>query len=103
MGILKLFNKPEPKIVKLPTGSFTVDRDGHILACTLGSAYPEELVAEVARQVLHAFAEALEARLPLTEIIIQFKGLKITARELRGGAMVFFTPKTHFTNNSIAA
>ncbi len=40
-----------------------------------------------------AFNEAATAQLPLTELVINYPSLKITARELRGGAIVFLSPK----------
>jgi hypothetical protein len=43
--------------------------------------------------VLAAFAEATAAQLPLAELVINYPSLKISARELRGGAIVFISPK----------
>jgi len=100
MGLLNLFNKSEPKLQRLPSGSFTVDREGCILARTLGSDYPDALVEEIARQVLYAFRNAASAQLPLSELTVNFRSLKITARELRGGAFVFCSPKTTFPQNN---
>ena len=40
-----------------------------------------------------AFSEAAAAQLPLAELIINYPSLKIAARELRGGAIVFLSPK----------
>ena len=94
MGFLKLFAKTAPALLRLPSGSFTVDREGCVLTGTLPSSYPASLVKEIARQVRAAFGEAAAAHLPLTELIINYPSLKITARELRGGAIVFLSPKT---------
>ncbi len=80
----------------LPSGSFTVDRDGVVLMGTLPSSFPEELVDDIAHQALQAFREAGAAQLPLSELIIHYPSLKITARELRGGAIIFLSPKTSF-------
>jgi len=44
--------------------------------------------------VLAAFRFAERAQMPMTEIIIHYSALKILARELRGGAMVFLMPQT---------
>ena len=94
MGILKLFAKPPPVVGRLPVGSMTIDRNGCILATTIGSAHRHELLQEIADDILELFREAHRAQLPLSELIFQFAGLQITACELRGGALVFLTPKT---------
>jgi len=93
MGLLDFFVKTaNPTMVRLPTGSFTVDRSGRLLVSTLPSSFPENLVNDIATQVQATFREAQEAQLPLSEIIIHFPTLKIIARELRGGALVFLVP-----------
>lgn len=92
MGLLSLFSKPEPTLVRLPSGSFTVDRSGKTVVSTLPSSFPEELMQEISTHVRAAFQEAKEAHLSLTEIIIHYPSLKIIARELRGGALIFLVP-----------
>ena len=92
MGPLSLFSKPAPTLVRLPSGSFTVDREGYVLMGTLPSSFPASLIKDIARQVLTAFSEAAAAQLPLAELIIHYPSLKVTARELRGGAIVFLSP-----------
>ena len=94
MGFLNFFRKPAPTLLRLPSGSFTVDREGCVLMGTLPSSFPSGLVKDIARQVRAAFGEAAAAQLPLTELIIHYPSLKIAARELRGGALVFLSPKT---------
>ncbi len=89
MGLLDLFNKPSPSLLRLPSGSFTVDRAGSILASTLPSSFPDELMDAIARQSLAAFRGAAEAQLLLTELHICYPTLTIIARELRGGAIFF--------------
>ncbi len=93
MGLLKLFAKPAPTLLRLPSGSFTVDREGTVLTGTLPSSFPANVVKDIARQVLATFGEAAAAQLPLAELIINYPSLKIRARELRGGAIVFLAPK----------
>ena len=93
MGLLNLFAKPAPTLVRLPSGSFTVDRDGRVLTGTLPSSFPVSLVKDIAQQVRAAFAEADTAQLPLAELVINYPSLKISARELRGGAIVYLSPK----------
>jgi len=36
--------------------------------------------------------------MPLSELTLQFGSLQITARELRGGAIIFLTPKHSFNS-----
>lgn len=93
MGFLNFFTKATPSLLRLPSGSFTVDRAGILLTRTLPSSFPEDLLCDVAKRVLTAFREANEAQLPLSQLIIDYPSLRITARELRGGAMIFLTPK----------
>ena len=93
MGLLNFFAKPAPTLLRLPSGSFTVGRDGRILTSTLPSSFPADVVKEIAQQVRAAFAEADTAQLPLAELVVDYPSLKISARELRGGAIVFLTPK----------
>jgi hypothetical protein len=50
------------------------------------------VLAEIADEVLRLFVEARKAHLPLTEFRIHFASLQITAREARGGALIFLTP-----------
>jgi hypothetical protein len=100
MGLLNLFNKTAPDLVDLPSGSLTVARDGDILASTLPSNFPENLVQDIAQHVLASFLDAAEAQLPLEQLVINYPSLKITARELRGGAMLFFSPSAPCTTSN---
>jgi len=93
MGLLSRFAKPAPTLLRLPSGSFTVDREGSVLVGTLPSSFPAALVTDIARQVLAAFRDGAAAQLPLSEVVINYPSLKITARELRGGALIFLSPK----------
>ena len=93
MGLLKIFAKPAPTLLRLPSGSFTVDRKGTVLTSTLPSSFPGSLVKEISRHVRAAFSEAAAAQLPLTELVINYPSLKITARELRGGVIIYLAPR----------
>jgi len=93
MGLLTLFAKAPGPLLKLPSGGFTVDRTGCVLISTLPSSFPAELANQIAQDALAAFRSAAAAQLPLSELIISYPSLKITARELRGGAVVFLSPK----------
>ncbi|HTI98721.1 MAG TPA: hypothetical protein VL527_07435 [Dongiaceae bacterium] len=94
MGLLNLFPKAPGNLTRLPSGCFTVDRTGEVVASTLPQSFSAELVGEIATQVLATFRDAQAAHLPLTELVVRYASLKITARELRGGAIVFLTPQT---------
>ena len=94
MGLLNLFSKPAPALLGLPSGSFTLDRNGQVVIGTVPSSFPTALVAEIGRLVLAALRDAQAAQLPLAELVIYYPALKITARELRGGAIVFLAPRT---------
>jgi hypothetical protein len=95
MGFLSRFFKAEqPNLVNLPAGSFTVDRAGQVMTSTLPQAFPAERLKDIGQQVLAAFRSAERAQMPMTEILIHYSTLKILARELRGGAMVFLMPQT---------
>ena len=94
MAFLKLFRAAAPPLARLPSGSFTVDSGGRVLVTTLPSSFPAAVMQEIGRRVLETFGGARAAQLPLTELILNYGSLKITARELRGGALVFLAPKT---------
>jgi len=96
MGLLNLFSKDSPGLQILPSGSLSVDRNGKVLASTVSSIIPGETINQISQAVLRLFRGSREAQVPLTELTLQFASLKITARELRGGAMIFLTPKHTF-------
>jgi hypothetical protein len=96
MGFLSLFSKPSPGVQVLPSGTLTVDRNNHVLATTVSSTCSAEMLQEIGDQVLSLFRQARKAQLPLSELTIHFSSLKITARELRGGAIIFLAPKHSF-------
>jgi hypothetical protein len=81
-------------VTQLPSGSITVDRSGRIVSSTVSSAYPVEILHIVAKEVLALLREAHAAQMPLAEVSIHFAVLRITARELRGGAIIFLFPQT---------
>jgi hypothetical protein len=94
MGILNLFSKkPTPKLERLPSGSFTVDAVGRMLASTLPHSFPKDQISEIGTVILDIFKDAEQAALPLSELEVRYGGFKITARHLRGGAIIFLKPK----------
>jgi len=94
MGILDIFgkNKGESKPLEIPAGTFTVDKEGRLLSSTLPTSFPEECINQISQPILDAFARARASHLPLNELIINYSALRITAKEMRGGAMVFLAP-----------
>jgi hypothetical protein len=95
MGLLNLFSKPAAaqNLVRLPSGTFTVLPDGRISTSTLPQSFPATQVREIGKLVLGAFVTARQANLPLGELVIEFGSLKITAKDMRGGAMIFLAPR----------
>ena len=94
MGLLKnLFSKPRAAVRRLPTGSITVDRNGQIVTTTVSSACPPQMLHHIAEAVLKLFREARAKHLPLAELNLHFASLQITAREMRGGAIIFLSPR----------
>ena len=96
MGILKPFTRSKRPLrpERLPSGAFTLHRGGEIVGSTLPSSFPLIAVTEIGRVVLEAFARAHETNLLLSDLYINYSGLTITARELRGGALIFLNPAT---------
>jgi hypothetical protein len=95
MGLLNnIFSRnASPPLGVLPSGSFTIDREGRILTSTLGRTFPAATIQEIGEQVIEAFRASHQAQLPLGEITVHFAALKLHARELRGGAIIFMMPQ----------
>jgi hypothetical protein len=94
MGILKKIFGGQAAVQQLPTGTVTVDRQGRVVTSTVTSAVPPSQLQAVARDVLELFREARAAQMPLAEVSLHFGSLRITARELRGGAIIFLFPQS---------
>jgi len=97
MGFLKKITRlfrSRAAIRQLPAGSLTVNRDGQIITSTVSSTYPKALLDEIGRAVLALFREARAAQLPLAEVSIHFGSLLVTARELRGGTLIYLQPQS---------
>ena len=97
MGFLKKFARlfrSRATTRQLPVGSLTMNRDGQVITSTVSSTYPKSLLDEIGRAVLALFREARAAQLPLAEVNIHFGSLLVTARELRGGTIIFLQPQS---------
>ena len=94
MGFLSFLQKNgQHKLAPIPKGSFTVDREGRIMMSTLPRSFPKELLPGIGKTILEIFRTAKEANAPLVEVFIRFGALKVQAREMRGGAIVFLVPQ----------
>ena len=78
----------------LPAGGLIVARDGKVVASTISSVYPQALLRDITRDVLLLLRQAREVQMPLAELSIHFASLRVTAREMRGGAVIFLSPQT---------
>ena len=94
MGFLKKLFGGQASIQQLPTGTITVNRQGQVVTSTVTSAVPPAQLHAIGRDVLELFHEARTAQMPLAEVSLHFGSLRITARELRGGAIIFLFPQT---------
>lgn len=84
----------EPGVIRLPAGSLTVDANGRVVVSTLPRTFPGALVKEINELVLATFRSAREAQVPVGELVAEYATLKLTAREMRGGAIIFLAPKS---------
>jgi hypothetical protein len=93
MGFLTKLT-PKSGLHRLPSGTFTVDPNGEIVSSTVPQWVPEAQVEEIGREILAVFRAAGEAHLQFSEMKVQYEAFKITAREMRGGAIIYLSPKT---------
>jgi hypothetical protein len=91
MGFLSKTANPELK--RLPAGTFTVDAVGQVVSSTVPQSVPAEVVSEIGRDVIAIFQGAREAGVSFSELAVQYAAFKIVAREMRGGAIIFLSPK----------
>lgn len=95
MGFLsRLFKSEDPGLTTIPAGSFTIDKDGAVITSTLPQSFPAAHRDAIGQQVLASLNSAKKARMPFNEIVVQYSALKLVARELRGGAIVFLSPQS---------
>jgi len=92
--ITSLFIKPKKTaLVQIPSGSFTIDRKGQVIASTLPQSFQTHLKA-IGELVLASFRSSAQCDLQLAELTVVYSALKLVAREQRGGAIVFLTAQT---------
>jgi hypothetical protein len=92
MGIVKK-KKNTVDLQRLPKGAFTVDAQGRVVSSTVPQWVPAPLVGEIGACVVTVFQGARKANLAFSELVAQYATFKITAREMRGGAIIFLSPK----------
>jgi hypothetical protein len=95
MGLLTFFSRAKfsQHLLHLPAGSFTLDSEGRVMTSTLPSGFPKAHITQIGQKVLSTFTAARNAQMPLSEIIISYAALRILARELRGGAIIYLMPQ----------
>jgi hypothetical protein len=91
MGFLT--KSPKPDLKRLPSGTFTVDAHGQVVSSTVPQSVPAALLREIGLQIVGVFHGARQAQVSFSELIVQYAAFKITAREMRGGAIIFLQPK----------
>lgn len=96
MGGMKNFFKRKfnSKLGKLPSGAFALDRDGQVVVSTLPQSFPPAQMREIGDRVLSFFRGAQLAQMPLQELNVYYPNLKMTARSLHGGVLIFLSPQT---------
>lgn len=96
MGILKSGVRIQKPLAleRLPSGCFSLHRDGGLVASTLPSSVARSVIMEIGAVVREAFKRANDSGVPLTDLNLHYTGLTIAARDLRGGALVFLQPAT---------
>ncbi|HWD21313.1 MAG TPA: hypothetical protein VHB20_18750 [Verrucomicrobiae bacterium] len=93
MGFLTIFRKSNKGELKsLPAGTFTMDSRGRVVSSTIPQSMSAGQVREIGQHILAIFNGARTARVPLYELVVNYGVFKITAREMRGGAIVFLAP-----------
>ena len=93
MGFLSLLGKGRTEMMTLPNGAFTVDALGRIIISTVPGSVPEKRIKAIAEQVLAVFNGAHSAQFHFSELVVQYGAFTITAREIRGGALIYLAPK----------
>jgi hypothetical protein len=102
MGLLsKLFRSSAAELREIPSGSFTLDAKGNLVSSTVPTWFPPSHLHDIGHNIVAIFRDAQHAQMQLSELIVHYGALKITARELRGGAIIFFAPKTAPTSFAV--
>ena len=79
---------------RLPTGAFTIDADGEVVSSTVPQWVADSQLREIGQHVSAIFKAAAAAHLQFSEMKAQDEAFRLTARAMRGGAVIFLSPKT---------
>ena len=92
--VTQFFIKPsKAPLIQLPKGSFTINREGQVMTSTLPRPFMAEHAQAIAQQVLATFKSAEKLELPFNEFALEFETMRLIARNLKGGAMIFLVPQ----------
>ncbi len=96
MGVLKTHAREQKplSLERLPSGCFSLHRGGELAGSTLPTSFAQDKMMEIGHIVLGIFRTAQEANILLSDLHIHYSGLQISARDLRGGALIFLQPAT---------
>jgi hypothetical protein len=92
MGFLTRSDSAAKAPLQIPTGCFTMDAEGSILASTLPSDFPERMMRAIGDAVLKTLRGADTAGLGLSQLSVHYGSLRISARDLHGGTLIFVSP-----------
>jgi hypothetical protein len=91
MGLVRRKQVSAPP--RLPTGTFTVDSQGQVISSTVPQSVSPLVVKDIGESVVSVFQGARKANVSFSEMVAQYGTFKITAREMRGGAIIFLSSK----------
>ena len=86
--------RTQRKLGKIPSGTFSLDLEGRIISSTLPQWFPASEMRDIGECVLAFFRKAQQAQMPLQELNVYYPSLRVTARNLRSGALIFLLPQT---------
>ncbi len=92
--VTQFFIRPyKATLVQPPAGSFIIDGNGQVVSSTLPHSFQVEHVKDLGAKVLATFRRAKEAKMPLTEFVVQYSAFKLQAQNLPYGALVYLIPQ----------
>jgi len=93
--VTQIFIKPsKAALVQVPTGSFKMDQSGRLMTSTLPAAFAAAHVEAIGTEIARAFLSGDRAQVALTQLTVDYPALKLLARKMRHGLMVFLVPRT---------
>jgi hypothetical protein len=92
MGFLRRSDSAAKAPLQIPVGCFSMDEEGSIVASTLPSDFPEPMMKSIGDAIRKTLRGAEAAGLGLRELSVHYGSLRISARDLHGGTLVFVSP-----------